>query len=362
MTTATALPLIELAPSQCEAGGRFYGIDCLRVPVHLAPQHILHWIAESAISSLNEGYTRGLVEGLVENGAGLEVMTWMGTLHGPGFSSQKVCVLSRLSSADAATDTREDWALQATRATALGAAVLAMNLPAVRVMLSVLTSMEAPANPAAPAAYFKGAEGIAEVNTLIDLAARIRSPGLLGSLIQAFGLGSGTPEHADCLGVALGYVLRDHLLETSLPLIPERSALRATVLNLLSGGAAPRSEIWQGGAVDTSWLLKVATLASDTDGLSSIRRLALAGWPLDAVGPDGLSALHFACIDSNGDALACLLEAGADIRTKDRLGRTVAQVAEEGFPGMHALLRSWELRRAALRTLSACDPTVGASP
>ncbi|MGJ7523490.1 hypothetical protein ACSFA0_23620 [Variovorax sp. LT1P1] len=362
MTTAKALPLIELVPSQCEAGGRFYGIDCLRVPVHLAPQHILHWVADSAIASLNEGFARNLVDGLIEHGAGLDLMTRMRSLHGPAFSSQKVCVLSRFSNSDAASLTREDWTLKASRATALGAAVLAMNRPAVRVMLSVLTSMGASTDPAAPAASFSTAEGITEVNTLIDLAARIRSPVILRSLIEAFGMGPGTPEHADCLGVALGYVLQDHLPETSLPLNSERSELRAVVLTLLSAGAAPPAEVWKAGAVDASWLLKVATFADATNCSSAIRRLALAGWPLDAVGADGLSAMHFACIESNGDALACLLEAGADTRIKDRRGRTVAQVAEDGFPTMHALLRSWELRRAALRTLSAWDTPRGATP
>ncbi|MBI5091097.1 MAG: ankyrin repeat domain-containing protein [Candidatus Hydrogenedentes bacterium] len=62
----------------------------------------------------------------------------------------------------------------------------------------------------------------------------------------------------------------------------------------------------------------------------TLAMLISSGVDLNAQDEEGMTALHHAAANNNGDAVRKLIRAKADLRIKDAQGRTAEDVAEQG--------------------------------
>lgn len=348
------IALYDLAPLSCSQGGEFYGNSVLRVPTEMSPQKILHWVAGSALASIDPVFCKRLINGMTELGADFSAITVLRQLTGPTYNSQKACILSRIQDKPEGRGFQTTQVtLRLTQASPLGAVMVARNSQALALFLKNIEMGKPCLDIDSPVAITKSGKRL----NAWSLAGVLRDTDAPSLLDHAFGVsGWRDPLHAKRLGEAVAVALRDNEAETRMPFDSQQGGLSKMVVELMLGGADLSPSILLACNIDPAWLTLSATRLEDNVAFKLVNRLVELQFPVDTSRATLTHPVHSACTQEKARTLVALLEAGANVRVtaKDDEGKlqTLQALAESKHPEMMAVIRSWTSRKLAMKTMA----------
>lgn len=352
---AVDVSLHDLAPLACAQGGPFYGNSVLRIPTELSPQKILHWVAGSALASIDLPFCTTLVNGMVAHGADLFVTTALRELKGPTYKTQKAAILVRQRENPEGGGLQSfQTTLKLTHASPLGAAMVVMNAPALEVMLASIESAAKTVDASQTVAITQSGERL-DAWALAAVLRFCTVPTRLDTVMGQSGWDS--PAHARRLGDVLVSALKDNAIEARSESVNNRTGLSKFAQEILLRGPVLSPDDLIEHNIDPASLMLMATQLNDGSASRVIEQLAAMGFSANLQQASGTTALHMACEQEKARTVAALLEAGAHVKAMDAQGQTFEDLARLKHPCMLAVLQSWTLRKLAMATMKELLPT-----